>query len=208
MIFLGTPVLTEDPNRRDDPTHTATRSKIRTDSITGPFSEVEKARVQQQVRPFSWFMGSRADIDAFRAFREERKGRLVPFWIPTWHHDVILAVDGIAANSSITVRNINYSRHMFAPPATWRRYLAFIKIGAGVQFIRRIDGAIEAGDVEDLTLDAALGTTLVVSQWMLSFLTLCRVESDDIMLHWHSPTTAEATFSVRELPLEMPVVPV
>jgi hypothetical protein len=208
MIFLGLTVLTEDPNRRDDPTHTAERSKIRTDSVTGPFSELEKGFSQQQVRPFSWFMGSRADIDAFRAFREERKGRLVPFWIPTWHHDVILATAGIVGNSSITVRNINYTRHMFAPPTTWRRYLALIKIGSGIQYIKRIDAAVEGVDTEELTLDSPLAVNLPVSQWMLSFLTLCRVETDEISLHWHSPTSAEASFSVRELPLEMPVVPV
>jgi hypothetical protein len=95
--YLGLTVLTEDPNRRDQPTHTADRSKVRIDSVTGPFTETEKAKAQKQKRPFSWYMETRAEIDLFRAFRAERKGKLVPFWLPTWHHDLVLSEDVLDA---------------------------------------------------------------------------------------------------------------
>lgn len=211
MIYLGLPVLLEDPNRREDPTHTARRSKLRVDSVTGPFTEVEKAKVQKQTRPFSWFMANRADIDAFRTFIDERKGRLVPFWIPTWHHDLRLAATGLSGSASLDILNINYSRHQFDATETWRRHLAFIKIGVGVQFIRRIDSAVENVDeTETLGLSSATGIDIdpTKDQWMLSFLTMCRLESDVIPLHWHSPTTAEAVFNVVEIPQEMTAVPV
>lgn len=203
MIYLDLTVLTEDPNRREDPQYTARRAKVRIDSVTGPFTEVEQSTSQRQLRPFSWYMGSRADINAFRAFLAERKGRLVPFWIPTWHHDLSLNAEALIATSEIVVDNINYTRHQFNDTETWRRHLAFIKIGSGVQFIKRIDGAIESTATEALTLNSALGEGLVPGDWMLSFLTLCRLETDDITLHWHSPTIAEAVFNVIELPNEM-----
>lgn len=208
MIFLGLTVLTEDPNRRDDPAHAAHRSKIRTDSVTGPFSETEKGKAQRQVRSFSWFMENRVAINEFRSFRDACKGRLVPFWVPTWHHDLVLATDQLAADNVIQVENINYSRHQFNNLETWRRYVAFIQIGTGIQFIKRIDGAVEGSATETLTLDSSLGTDLLRGQWMLSFLTMCRLESDDTALHWHSPTCAEADFNVIELPQEMVQVPV
>lgn len=208
MIYLGLTVLTEDPNRRDDPTHTARRSKIRTDSVTGPFLETEKGASQRQSRPFSWFMENRAAIDEFRAFLDERKGRLVPFWVPTWHNDLILSTEGLPAAASLDVMNINYSRHQFHTLETWRRHLAFIQIGAGIQFIKRIDSAVEGTDTETIGLDSVTGVLLRPNEWMLSFLTLCRLTSDDTNLHWHSPTSAEAEFEVIELPQEMPQVPV
>lgn len=208
MIYLGLTVLTEDPNRREDPSHTANRSKIRTDPITGPFTETEKGKAQRQVRPFSWYMEDRAAINDFRAFQAACKGRLTPFWVPTWHHDLVLASAGLPASASVEVENINYSRHQFNSVETWRRYVSFIKIGTGVQFIKRVDAAVEGLNTETLTLDSLLGIDLIPGQWMLSFLTMCRLESDDINLHWHSKTCAEAEFNVIELPQEMVPVPV
>jgi hypothetical protein len=46
------------------------------------------------------------------------------------------------------------------------------------------------------------------NQWMLSFLTLCRLDQDEILLHWHGKECAEAEFVVVELPQEMLAVPV
>jgi hypothetical protein len=206
--YLGLTVLTEDPNRRDQPTHTADRSKVRIDSVTGPFSETEKGKAQKQHRPFSWYMETRAEIDLFRAFRAERKGKLVPFWLPTWHHDFVLAEDVLSTAGSVNVFNINYTRHQFDVNETWRRHLAFIKIGVGIQFIKRIDGSTEGINTELITFPDAVGVGMLANQWMLSFLTLCRLDQDEILLHWHSKNCAEAEFQVVELPQEMLAVPV
>lgn len=209
MIYNSLTVLTEDPNRREVPTHTFNKSKTRLDNLTGVFTELIKGDAGRQSRPFSWYMASRADIAAFEAFLEERKGRCVPFWIPTWHDDLILNTDGDATLANVEVQNINYSRHQFDTTYTWRRHLAFIKRGVGIQFIKRIDGAVETSTTfETLTLDSVLGQALPKAQWMLSFLTLCRLESDEVELHWHAPHIAESTFNVIELPFEMPQVPV
>lgn len=206
MIFLGLTVLTEDPNRRDSVSQQYTRSKIRIDSTTGNFTEIEKAKASRMVRTFEWFMPDRASIAVFLAFRNERQGRLVPFWVPTWHHDLILDHD-IVAGSSLVVRNVGYTRYKFDTRYTWRRYIAFIQIGAGIQYIRRIDNATETPTRETLTLDTATPATLVKGQWMLSFLTLCRLDKDEVPMHWHLPTAAESSFDIREIPNEMPQVP-
>lgn len=208
MIYNGLTVLTEDPNRRESPSHAANRSKVRIDSVTGPFTEVEKGKAQRQSRPFSWFMESRAAIDAFRAFRAERMGRLVPFWIPTWHHDLVLALDAPGNSGHIEVEAIGYSQHQFDATTTWRRHLALIQLGVGINQIRRVDGVLDLSLTEILTLDANTNVQMNVGYWMLSFLTLCRLDTDSVTMHWHGQTTAEATFNVIELPQEMPLVPV
>jgi hypothetical protein len=209
MIYNGVTVLTEDPNRREVPTHTSTKSKVRLDNLTGAFTEFIKGDAGRQTRPFHWFLDGRAAINDFWTFMEERKGRWAPFWVPTWHDDLLLRTDGDAALAAIEVHNINYSRHQFDALYTWRRHLAFIKRGAGVQFIKRIDGAVETTTLfETLTLDSLLGQALPKDDWMLSFLTLCRLASDEIEFHWHNTTLAEVAFNVIELPTEMPQVPV
>lgn len=178
MIYLGYDVLTEDPNRRTAPVHTVQRSKTRIDSLTGPFTEIVKGQSSRQVRPFSWYMATRAEIEAFRAFRRARLGRLVPFWVPTWQHDLRLALDVTDGDSTVTVKNVGYSRFLFDPTTTWRRYVAFIQIGVGVQFIRRIDSTVESTATEALTLEAPIVGALAKDYWMLSFLTLCRLNAD------------------------------
>lgn len=208
MIYAGFTVLTEDPNRRDAVSQQSNRTKTRIDSGTGPFTEVSPASVGRAVRSFNWYLPDRAAIDAFRAFMDARAGRLVPFWIPTWHHDLQLAADVVTPLTALEVININYARYQFDPVETWRRHLAFIKVGAGIQFIRRIDGAVEHVTTETLTLDSAPASAMVKGQWMLSMLTLCRLELDSYKLVWHTRTIAECAFDVREIPQEMTAVPV
>jgi hypothetical protein len=65
---------------------------------------------------------------------------------------------------------------------------------------------LETPTEERLTLDAALTEAMFRGQWMISFLTLCRLNSDEVALHWHSPTIAEATLEFVELPTETPIL--
>lgn len=208
MNYLGLTVLTEDPNRRDPIAQDFNITKFRMDSGTGAFTEVTKGTASRMVRSFNWFMENRAAINAFKAFLAERQGALVPFWIPTWHHDLQLPGDVLVPATSLDVINVGYTQHQFDPVQTWRRHLAFIQIGAGIQFIRRIDGATENITTETLTLTSAPPSVLLKSQWMLSFLTLCRLESDNVKIHYHGKTVAECTFDVREIPNEMTPVPI
>jgi hypothetical protein len=204
MIYLGFTVLTEDPNRRDAVDRKYERSKYRIDSGTGPFTEIDKSGISRPVRPFNWFMEDRTAIGNFKAFMAERIGRLVPFWAPTWHNDLRLSADLLVPAASFDVENTGYSRYQFDPVKTYRRYVAFIQIGVGVQYIRKITNAVENTDTETLTFDAAPLTALLRDQWMLSFLTFCRLESDQYKIHYHTRTVAECQFDIREIPIETP----
>lgn len=205
MIYLGIPVLTEDPNRRDVPTHALNRSKLRADSVTGAFIEVVRSPAQQQVRPFSWFIGSRADLAAFRAFRNGQLGRLNTIWVPTWQHDVFLAADIAGGAPLMTIKNTHYTRFFWDPAKTYRRYLAFIQIGTGISFIRKVINASEDSPTQEtLTLDVGVPSLIGIGAYMVSFLTYCRLEDDTVTIHYHLPTLAEAVVNFRELPVEMP----
>jgi hypothetical protein len=206
MIYNGLTVLLEDPNRRDDPMDQYNITKVRQDSLTGPFNELIKGTANRPVRPFSWYMPDRAHITAFEAFLAERVGQLVPFYVPTWHHDLIMTTDPLLGDNFITVKNVGYNRLLFDAHKTFRRYLALIQHGVGVKYIRRVESVLETPTEERLTLDAALTEAMFRGQWMISFLTLCRLNSDEVALHWHSPTIAEATLEFVELPTETPTL--
>lgn len=205
MIYLGYPVLTEDPNRRDIPSHILQLAKKRVVSETGAFAEVVKGIAQQQVRPFSWFIGSRADYNNFADFRNMTMGRLSPFWVPTWQHDLILKEEVAALSTILPFQNIGYTRYFWDTTIKWRRYLAFIQIGTGISFIRQVNNAVESSAIQEtLTIDSGVPVKLNLGEWMVSFLTFCRNESDTFETHWHGPALAEVALVFREIPLEAP----
>lgn len=208
-LFLGLTQLNEIPNRRDTVNQQVNRSTFRINSTTGAFTEYDKALIGRQVRTFDWYMPNRTSINAYRAFMAERQGRLVPFWVPTWHHDLKMSADVLTLTNTIHIVNFGYTQHLFDSTFTFRRYLAFILLGKGVQFIKRIDACAEVGTEETITFDSNLPyPTFDRTQWMLSFLTLCRLENDNNKLHWATTGVAEASFDMREVPQEMPLVPV
>lgn len=204
MIYLGYTVLTEDPNRRDSIQRTYQRSKYRIDSGTGPFTEIDKSGVSRPARPFNWYQPDRTSINAFKTFMAERVGMLVPFWSPTWHHDIRITGDLLLPTSTFDITNVGYTRYQFDPVKTYRRYVAFIQIGVGLQYIRKVINAVEGTDTETLTFDSATVGTLLRDQWMLSFLTFCRLDSDKYKVKWHTRTIAECQFNIREIPKETP----
>ena len=205
MIYLGTMVLTEDPNRREAPTHTQLLSKTRQTNTTGAFNEITKGTTGQQLRPFSWFLGSRADITEFELFRDTVLGRLKPFWVPTWQHDLLLATPITAGASVIPLLNTGYTKYFWNPAKNYRRYLALIKMGQGIVYLRKIITAVEDSPIQEtITLDAAVPVNMVVGEWMLSYLTMCRLDSDTVKTHWHGPALAEVELTFRELALEAP----
>jgi hypothetical protein len=113
--------------------------------------------------------------------------------------------DVLAGTAVIPLHNTNYTKFFWDPVNKWRRYLAFIKIGTGISFIRRIDIATEDSFTQEtITVDAVVPVNLIPGEWMLSFLTMCRLDADAITTHWHGLQLAEAVLSLRELPLEAP----
>lgn len=205
-MYNGLTVLTEHPNRRDDPTEQFAITKVRNDSVTGPWSELIKGAANRPSRPFAWFMPTRAAINTFRAFLAERQGQLVPFYSATWHHDLVMANAVLANDNFITVQNVSYNRLLFDAHKTYRRYLAIIQIGFGIKYIRRVESVVETPTTERLTVDTLIPEDMKVGQWMISYLTLCRLATDQVELHWHSPTLAEATLQFLEVPTEMPTL--
>lgn len=153
------------------------------------------------VRSFSWLAAGRTEVAALQAFLDARKGRVVPFWTPTYCAEVPLYENKLAAASSLRVPFFGYTRFLF--PQTWRRYLAIVPPG-GAFLIRKVSSATDNGDgTETLTLTTPLGVD-VPKEWLVSFLTFCRLDSDRTKIKWHAAFTAEAEIDFREIPGEAP----
>lgn len=200
--YLGFNVLEVHPNRTKDPRRSFLRSLVRLDSGLGKVTVEDRAGVSRAELEFDWFLDGRTEIGVLQAFLLARKGRAVPFWVPSWRHDLVLNQGAAAIDTSLTIKDTGFLKYQF--PQTSRRQIALI-LQNGTMIYRRITGATNPGNgTEVLTLDSAVGTTIPAATTMVSFLHLVRMASDVVDVLWHHQNLAEASMRFTEVPREIP----
>ena len=200
--YLGLNVLEVQPNRAKDPRRSFLRSLTKMDAGTGKTTVQDRAGISRSELEFDWFLDGRSEIAVFQAFLLARKGRAVPFWVPSWRHDLVLNQDAGAIDTSITVKATGFTKYQFGQ--TSRRQVAFI-LSDGTMIYRRITGSNDPGNgTEVLTLDSALGVAVPAATTMVCFLHLVRLASDAVEVLWHHQTLAEASMRFTEVPREIP----
>lgn len=201
-VYLGYDVLEIEPNATVQREHTYTRSLARLDSRAGKLRVSDRSGVAV-VEPtgFGWLMEGRTEIQAYLDFLAAQKGSLVPFWFPSWQHDLVMSVDLAALSVSLVVVKMGYTQFMFSHPA--RRHLAFL-LDDGTKHYRKVIGTAEGAQTETLTLDSSISVLVPALSTMLGFLRLVRLAVDDPELVWHTREVAETTLDFVELPQEAP----
>lgn len=198
--YLGTPVLERHPNAREEPDDTSPRRLLVFDPGLGARSVVAQDQAPAIARTFLWTAQGRSEIVALKTWLGERQGRRVPFWVSTLRRELPLARAGASTDTSLTVEAFGYTRFAFPQPA--RRHLA-LHLPDGSTLYRQVQGAMESGDTEMLTLSAALGVAVPAST-LVSYLVLCRLGSDEVDLEYQTDSIAEARIPFVELPEEAP----
>ncbi len=206
MSYLGYDVLELNYNRVGAFEERLRRKFVLLSSKTGRRIADEQGPAPATSRPFTWTAFGRDEMAVMRSFLDARKGRAVPFWLPSFQWDLALAEDIAQNQSGATIRWVRYKQQMWGTTGA-RRHLAIWSLGEGVMDYCRITGATDPANnlTETLTLDPVARRDYSRSQTVLSFLKLCRLDEDRIEISYPSPQVAEATIRVRELPLEAPL---
>lgn len=200
--YLGFDVLEVQPEPVDDQALTFARALQMLDSITGRLVVIDRSGVVTlHTNPFSWIMHSREEVASFRAFRDARRGMLVPFWCPSWRNDLVLRTQLDPGQVALTIARTGYTRYQFSQIA--RRYLTLF--AGTVPYYRKVLASVEGDSTEVLTLDSALPVALAPGASRLSFLLLSRLAADDPELDWQTTTVATADLEFVELPKEVPL---
>jgi hypothetical protein len=111
---------------------------------------VERAAVR-------WDVATAAELWAVRRWLHSRRGRAVPFWLPTWGRDLELLAGIGSGDTTLTVRAVGWAG-MTEPRDI------MIRTTAGARYYRRVSGAAAGGGGEVLTINAALGVGLSLAQ--------------------------------------------
>jgi hypothetical protein len=204
-LYQGLPVLDWEPDAISPSSGLEFRSaKTRWDNTAGrvaddnPYEPGPRTR-----RTFRFVLDGRSEIaDMVTFLLTQVQGRRLPFWVPNWMPDMLLATARVAADDDLYIAPIGYVRS-FAGQGRGHAHLAITPraAGGGIRY-REITHATEELDgTERLRLDAALGEDLAVTD-PVSFLLLCRADADLVPLVWHTPELATLELPLIDLPWE------
>lgn len=204
--YLGYDVLdTVDFNRRGAIDERIQRRFVSLDTETGTRTSDEHSPAPAPVRPFTWTAFGRAEIAELFAFLDARKGRAIPFWIPSYQHDLSLAEDLAQNDTNVNLVWVRYAQQMF-PGSAGRRHVALWEPNVPMSFHKIVD-ADDPGDgvAESITITPVAPRLFPAATTLVSFLKLCRLEEDLVTVAWPTVNVAEAVISVREIPNEAPL---
>lgn len=206
MTYYGIDVLVLDYNRAGPIEERLDRGFVLLDAETGKRVADEHTESPAAVRPFTWSAFGRDEIATLREFLTARKGRAVPFWLPSFQWDLTMTEDVLTSQSVVTIEWIRYTQQYFGTTGA-RRHVALWTLGdASTIDCYRIAGATDPGnyETETLTIDPVAVRDYPAETTVVSFLKLCRLEEDRISISYPDGSHAEMSPLVRELPLEAP----
>jgi hypothetical protein len=200
LQFQGLDVLTLPPNVADgDPDEAYERDFDTVDQGKGTWFVSDHSDGPMISRPYKWLLKTRQEIMNFLAFLEVRKGKAIPFWMPTWSKDLEQVQDMGASDLNILIKNIGYTRYI--KHHTNRSMLIFYPSDGSAPIVKTITGCGESSNnTETLSLDTSFGVIKHPADFKaISFLTYCRMDQDAFELTWHTDSIAEVSFRVREV---------
>lgn len=201
--YLGLDVLDGLPTNDGEVQDAYMRRLELLDGGTGLLTTDIRDRAPDWTRTILWRCYSRAEAAVLRDFLARRRGRAVPFWVPTFDEDFTLAADALTNASSLSVIAAGYSSLVFSlGPA--RHHLA-LQATPGIPIYRKVSGAVDNGNgTETLTLATSLDRDLSASRALVSFLRYCRLDDEAPKIAWNTRDYCECELPVRELAAECP----
>lgn len=196
--YLGYRVLEDVPNWVEDVTTEYKRTRQTLDTLTGAPVHDDRTGRPELIQSHRWTLDGRSAIEALRQWFQARRGRLVPVWVPTFQHDIKVAVPIVGASADVEIENIGFSSFMFDRPG--RRDLQFVLWDGTIKYRRVLVAEEIDDDREILTLDATFGTdTDPADIARVSFLALSRLDADAQEFAWAWSDLVETRALLRML---------
>lgn len=177
-------------------------------SVGSPFGRLDvddTEGVSEVVRAYAWTCIGLSEVAVLKAFVDARRGRQIPFWLPSLEHDLQLNGDHNSGHTFLDVVAVGYTEELW-PYSGARRHLCIRNMLSGAVVYRKVTSSVNnLNGTESLYLDSPLGVDVPVAGWQVSFLRLCRMDEDGIDLSFDARDYAAATLRFRELPHEAPL---
>jgi hypothetical protein len=202
--YLGLPVLEDRCDWGNDRDAGYARQTVVTDNNIGIPDVLDPSGLPWLTLPFSWVLHGRAERAAHRSLLYWLQGRAQALWVPSGAADLTLASTLAGASTTLTVEWAGVTRYQRQQPG--RRYLR-IELLDGSIFYRHVTACTDAGDTEQLALDAALGVEVAPGDVrLISWMLLATLASDSVQITHDTDSlgVAHCTAGFAAVPAEEP----
>lgn len=148
---------------------------------------------------------SEAAVDRLKTFVDDRRGRAVPFWLPSWHAITELAYDHTSVLvQSIFVRDVRLRDEWALGPARQHIWLFNRDTLGGVPKPMVSCLKVAGFDYEEIYMGTTLGGTYKVLRASVMRLYFVRMAADLVRIEWFGRNYAKFTIPIIEVPQEAP----
>jgi hypothetical protein len=196
--YLGYDVLEKRSNATLEAIDTITRIIRPLDHVVGARTNIVQDFAPKIDREFLWSGYTSEEIVILRNFFKARRGKAVPFWVPTWRRDLFLHSSVILNENAALFEDTGYSNFAFQHKS--RRHIAFMLTSGPVY--KKVSSASSDGFVETITFTSNLPA--IPLDTLVCFLTLCRLNTDNPSIEFITNSKAESRIPYIEIPEEAP----
>jgi len=191
-LYRGYLVLERPPNWARGLDLGLQRTLAELDATTGPVEREDMTGTPTPSQTHGWLLDGRQAIAEHRQLLAALRGRQGAIWVPTWTQDLTLASTVANDALELPVEWLGYTLFLSGEPG--RRDIR-IALRDGTVLYRRIVGATETdAATELLNIDAPLGIEVHPQDVdTISFMTLCRQQSDAAELAYWTADVAESS---------------
>ncbi len=157
-------------------------------------------------RTIRWRTFSRDEALDLKNFLDARKGRLVPFWLPSGEADLTPSYNwGAGGATQGRISKVGYADSVY-PLGNVRRHLRILSRDSAWPgaFYRKVTSAVSFDADEDVIGWDPLEPVPAGHRPFLSYLRLMRLESDVNRIEWTGTANALCDLPLVELPREYP----
>lgn len=189
--------LTE-PNWRDNLETKVQYQANRLDFDTGAVNTSQVGDYVPEIYSHIAYLNGKQAISDFRAFALRRKGKLNPFFYPSFRGDFELAAD-IPNGAGGFRAKTNFDAVLMRDLGT-HNFLAIFKTDGTVLTFPISDVTNVDSLTMDVVIDGVIGTGITIAQVKkISYMHVARLDTDEITFSWASPQLTEAGFTVTAL---------
>ncbi|MBT7443378.1 MAG: hypothetical protein HN790_05365 [Methylococcales bacterium] len=202
-IYRNHPVLTFQPNRSNPIDQQYLRLTSLLDNGVNTVTIDDHGKQPNIISSVELILENKAQIAEFKEWLKQCAGRHQSFWMPTWQADLHSLELMAKGSRNMIINNIGYAMHYQRQPG---KQDVMILLRDGTRIYRHVTGAVISdsnSQKELLTFEKALSQPIQPKDiLMLSFLGLCRLESDQVEFEWLTHDIARVGIKVRLLSSE------
>lgn len=149
---------------------------------------------------FEFLFTDEAAVREFEDFFAAHAGKWKPFWIPSWHQELVPAADLASGSNQLSIEPVGYEDRYLVDTANVTRLgnYVFLLHEDGTLWTPRVT-AVTGTDPEVLTLDANAAMDWDAGKYILGFLYFVRFMSDELEVKWSGPSVAQSSISFQEV---------